>query len=87
MSNVKQLGLAWSMYALDNDDKALGPLATRTAPAWCEGDMVNASDATNDRFITNGPTWRYLTSKEIFHCPADIAGLSPRRPDRAAEPQ
>ena len=75
MSNVKQLGLAWYIYAQDNDDKTLGPFATRNAPAWCEGDMVNAADATNDRFITNGPTWAYLTSKDIFHCPADIAGL------------
>ncbi len=75
MSNVKQLGLAWYLYAQDNDDKTLGPMATRTAPAWCEGDMVNPADATNDRFITNGPTWTYLTSREIFHCPADVAGL------------
>jgi prepilin-type N-terminal cleavage/methylation domain-containing protein/prepilin-type processing-associated H-X9-DG protein len=75
MSNVKQLGLAWFLYAQDNDDKSLGPMASRIAPAWCEGDMVNAADATNDRFITNSPTWVYLTSREIFHCPADIAGL------------
>ncbi len=75
MSNIKQLGLAWYMYAEDNDDRALGPYASTLAPAWAEGDMVNAADATNDRFITNGPTWRYLTSKDIFHCPADTAGL------------
>jgi prepilin-type N-terminal cleavage/methylation domain-containing protein/prepilin-type processing-associated H-X9-DG protein len=75
MSNVKQLGLAWYLYAQDNDDRTLGPNATRSAPAWCEGSMVDAADATNDRYITNGPTWRYLTSKDIFHCPADIAGL------------
>ncbi|MBI4661767.1 MAG: type II secretion system protein [Verrucomicrobia bacterium] len=75
LSNVKQLGLAWYLYAQDHDDRTLGPTATRTAPAWCEGSMVNAADATNDRFITNSPTWRYLTSKAIFHCPADVAGL------------
>ena len=75
MSNVKQLGLAWFLYSQDNDDRTLGPSASRLAPAWCDGDMVNAADATNDRYITNGPTWQYLTSKEIFHCPADIAGL------------
>lgn len=40
--------------------------------------MVNAADATDDRFITNSPTWTYLTSKEIFHCPADVAGMQSR---------
>jgi prepilin-type N-terminal cleavage/methylation domain-containing protein/prepilin-type processing-associated H-X9-DG protein len=75
MSNVKQLGLAWYLYAQDHDDRVLGPVPTRLAPAWCDGNMVDAADATNDRYITNGPTWRYLTSKDIFHCPADVAGL------------
>lgn len=76
MSNVKQLGTAWIMYALDHEDVALGPFSTRLAPAWCEGSVVNAPDAINNRFITNSPTFVYLTSLEIFHCPADIAGLS-----------
>jgi prepilin-type N-terminal cleavage/methylation domain-containing protein/prepilin-type processing-associated H-X9-DG protein len=75
MSNVKQMGLALFMYAQDHEDRTLGPYASRSAPAWCEGNMIDPADATNDRYITNGPTWVYLTTKDIFHCPADVAGL------------
>jgi len=74
MGNVKQLGLAWTLYAHDNEDRLLGP-TSRGGPAWCDGSMVDPADATSDRLLTNSPTWKYLTSKEIFHCPADIAGL------------
>ena len=63
------------MYAQDNDDRALGPVASNYAPAWAEGSVASAPAAVDDGYITNSPTWRYLTSKAIFHCPADIAGL------------
>src|SRR5687767_15634742 len=75
MNNDKQLGLAYIMYATDNNDYCLGPERTASAPAWCEGTVVSAPDAVDDRFITNSPTFKYLSSKEVFHCPADIAGL------------
>jgi prepilin-type N-terminal cleavage/methylation domain-containing protein/prepilin-type processing-associated H-X9-DG protein len=75
MSNAKQLGLAYILYAGDYEDYALGPDASSVAPAWCEGDVYSVPNAVNDRFITNSPTWPYLTSKEVFHCPADKAGL------------
>ena len=75
MNNAKQLGLAWIMYSLDNNDVALGPYASTIAPAWCEGSVVGAPEAIDFRFITNSPTYVYLTSREVFHCPADIAGV------------
>jgi prepilin-type N-terminal cleavage/methylation domain-containing protein/prepilin-type processing-associated H-X9-DG protein len=75
MNNAKQLGLAWIMYSLDNDDVALGPYASKIAPAWCDGNVVSAPEATDFRYITNSPTYTYLTSREVFHCPADVAGV------------
>src|SRR5687768_18445711 len=66
MSNDKQLGLAWILYAHDFNDVCLGPNASPVAPAWCEGSVVGAPDAVNDRFITNSPTFKYLSSKEVF---------------------
>ncbi|MDX1952877.1 MAG: prepilin-type N-terminal cleavage/methylation domain-containing protein [Verrucomicrobiota bacterium] len=77
MNNAKQLGLAWTLYAADFNDTALGPTAVTSppnAPAWCEGDLTGGA-ATDDRYITNSPTYRYLTSKDVFRCPADKAGL------------
>jgi prepilin-type N-terminal cleavage/methylation domain-containing protein/prepilin-type processing-associated H-X9-DG protein len=75
MNNARTLGLAWQMYSLDHDDVALGPNSSTIAPAWAEGTVVSAPDAINDRFITNSPTYTYVQSREVFHCPADKAGL------------
>jgi len=75
MNNVRQLGLAYQQYALDFRDAALGPMASSVAPAWAEGNVVSVPEAIDDRFITNSPTWRYLSSKEVFRCQADKAGL------------
>ena len=78
MNNAKQLGLAWIMYSLDHEDVALGPYKSNIAPAWCDGTVVNAPEATDYRFITNSPTYTYLTTREVFHCPADVAGVKDR---------
>ena len=75
MNNDKQLGLAYIMYANDFNDYCLGPNASAVAPAWCEGSVVGVPEAVEDRFITNSPTFKYLSSKEVFHCPSDISGL------------
>lgn len=75
MNNVRQLGLAWQMYALDHNDVVLGPTASAIAPAWAEGQVVTAPDAIDDRFITNSPTFVYVMTREVFHCQADKAGL------------
>jgi prepilin-type processing-associated H-X9-DG protein len=75
MSNSKQLGLAHIMYGLDNNDVALGPVGSSTAPAWCDGNVISAPEAIDLRFITNSPTWKYLTSFEVFRCPSDNAGI------------
>ena len=75
MSNSKQLGLAYILYGHDFDDLALGPVAAGRVPAWCDGNVVSVPDAIDQRFITGGPTYRYLTSQEVFRCPADKAGL------------
>jgi prepilin-type N-terminal cleavage/methylation domain-containing protein/prepilin-type processing-associated H-X9-DG protein len=75
MSNDKQLGLAYILYAQDFNDYALGPDPTAVAPAWCGGNVFTVPESIDDRFITNSPTYKYLSSKEVFHCPADQAGL------------
>ena len=75
MNNARQLGLAWQMYALDYEDVALGPIASTLAPAWAEGNVVSVPQAIDDHYITNSPTYVYVQSREVFHCPADKAGL------------
>ena len=87
MNNVRQLGLAYQQYALDFRDTALGPETSAQAPAWCEGNVYSVPEAVTNKFITNSPTWRYVTSFEVFHCPADIAGPCASTEDRPPQPQ
>jgi len=75
MNNTRQLGLGYLQYSLDHRDIALGPEASTIAPAWCLGNVYSLPEAIDWRFITNSPTFPYLQSREIFHCPADLAGL------------
>ncbi len=65
-SNLKQLGLAFILYANDNDDYMV-PLADfSNLNAWC-GTRSNASDS----FSPEGGLMSYLTgSKRIKQCPA-----------------
>jgi prepilin-type N-terminal cleavage/methylation domain-containing protein/prepilin-type processing-associated H-X9-DG protein len=81
MNNNKQLGLAWSMYAHDNNDRLVinndrSALFNGT-PTWVGGtmDWTSSSANTNTRYLTDdlvsslgGYTAR---NPEIYHCPTD----------------
>jgi prepilin-type N-terminal cleavage/methylation domain-containing protein/prepilin-type processing-associated H-X9-DG protein len=75
MNNTKQLQLAWILYAEDNRDTVLGPMALGRTPGWLDGDFLNAAWATTNKFITNSPTYRYVSSVPVFHCAADNSQL------------
>jgi prepilin-type N-terminal cleavage/methylation domain-containing protein/prepilin-type processing-associated H-X9-DG protein len=75
MNNDRQLGLGHMMYGTDFNDVVLGAFSSDMAPAWCDGNVYSVPDAINPRFITNSPTFKYLTSLDVFRCPADRAGL------------
>ncbi len=80
MSNTKQLSLAWSLYALDFNDRLVPN--TFDGTSWIDGaqwelssDLVNfdrgLNAATNRSWIDNGKLWKYNTSYGIYTCPAD----------------
>ena len=69
MSNCKQLGLAYIMYAGDNKDYALEPFE------WCGGSVSAAPSAVDENVIKNSATFPYLTSLGVFLCPTDLSGL------------
>jgi len=72
VSNLKQLQLAWHMYADDNNDNVVRNFLGNTN-AWIGGDVNIAPGWTNILDIMNGRLWPYNTSLEIYRCPADIA--------------
>jgi prepilin-type N-terminal cleavage/methylation domain-containing protein/prepilin-type processing-associated H-X9-DG protein len=73
MNNAKQLGLAYILYGNDYDDVCLGPVASPKAPAWVEGGMFGTTDSADLRYLTNSPTYKYLSTPLVFRCAADVA--------------
>ncbi len=64
--NVKQLQLAWLLYADDNDSKLV------SNNSWCYGDFQkNPTDKTNLTLLRNGLLWSYTGAEDIYKCPGD----------------
>jgi prepilin-type N-terminal cleavage/methylation domain-containing protein/prepilin-type processing-associated H-X9-DG protein len=75
MSNGKQLGTAYLMYSHDFNDIALPGNGYDRVPEWCAGQVVSAPEAISEDIVRNSPTYPYLSSPKVFHCPSDLAGL------------
>jgi len=69
MSNGKQLGLAWVMYADDHNQRTAG------AFAWVGGWLGydGHSDNTNLAYLAQSLVFPYLRSVGVFKCPADMS--------------
>lgn len=77
LSNHRQLGLAWIMYAGDNHDVCCenvegAPNATPTSwvLGWEDFTLGNKQN-TNVDMIKNGLLWPYSQNTGIYKCPAD----------------
>jgi len=72
LSNLKQLQLAWFMYADDNGDR-LVPNGTGDQRGWVEGWLPTPQDATNVLLLMapKGLLWNYNQALGIYKCPAD----------------
>ena len=75
MSNGKQLGMAYVMYAHDNQDIALPGNPYNRVPEWVSGRLDSIPDAIDENRVRNSPTFPYLNSVKVFHCPSDMAGF------------
>ncbi len=85
LSNGKQLMLAWTLYAGDNQDKicpstGLGGLVTTHSPTknyplnqWCMGTMHQGPSWTNTILIMDSLLFRYVSALGVYKCPADRA--------------
>ncbi|MCX6922114.1 MAG: prepilin-type N-terminal cleavage/methylation domain-containing protein [Verrucomicrobia bacterium] len=74
ISNQRQIGLAFKMYADDAQDKY--PVHDGWAATGGQRPVVPyisgyAADYGGDQWETNRPLNRYASNKEVFHCPAD----------------
>src|SRR5687767_2193784 len=92
LSNLKQLQLAWHLYADDNNDRITSSGYTRPVEptAWVDGwlDFNPATTDNTNTAILKDPNKskfaKYLTAVDIYNCPADnsmvtIRGAKHRR--------
>ena len=75
MNNGKQLGVAYLMYAHDNNDTALPGFGYNGIPSWCGGTLVSAPEAIDVDRVKASPSFPYLNSLAVFRCPSDRSGL------------
>jgi prepilin-type N-terminal cleavage/methylation domain-containing protein/prepilin-type processing-associated H-X9-DG protein len=74
MNNVKQLQLAWQMYADDNGDAIVlnDGGSPGTNQSWCAGNfMTSPPDSLNLDLIKNSLLWHYSGATKIYKCPGD----------------
>ena len=94
LSNLKQLQLAWQMYADDHNDRLVPnwtifptwPTDYRDSyslsNSWVVGSAMK-SDSTDG--IRHGALWRYTASERVYRCPSDQS-LWPFASRRALRP-
>ena len=74
LNNVKQLQVAWQLYADDNAD-AIAPAeggSPGTNQSWCAGNFTaNPPDCTNLVLLKNSLLGRYTGGPGIYKCPGD----------------
>jgi prepilin-type N-terminal cleavage/methylation domain-containing protein/prepilin-type processing-associated H-X9-DG protein len=78
LSNLKQLGIAWTVYSGDNKGFLVpnDPWGGLAQPSWVYGSMASPTEATNTALIQRGLLYPYLRSVGVYRCPSDkTAGL------------
>jgi prepilin-type N-terminal cleavage/methylation domain-containing protein/prepilin-type processing-associated H-X9-DG protein len=78
MSNIKQLHLAWTLYADDHEDRFVNnhgkPETVAKRQTWANNvlDWGSSDDNTNQLYLTLSPLGPYTSrSAAIFKCPSD----------------
>jgi prepilin-type N-terminal cleavage/methylation domain-containing protein/prepilin-type processing-associated H-X9-DG protein len=72
LSALKQMSMAWTFYADDNDDVLVYGHVSSTG--WVQPPIAtNSGDPIEDEKegIRQGKLYPYLESEDIYHCPAD----------------
>ena len=78
LNNHRQLGVAWIMYAGDNETKFAvnlpnfaQPPAAGTNANWTYGDMKISQEATNAALLRLGQLYLYASQTAVYRCGAD----------------
>lgn len=75
LNNLRQLTLAWIMYADDNDGKIctawVGP---NRQDSWVSMAVRNASEAQQIRAMKTGVLFPYVKNLKLYKCPTGVRG-------------
>src|ERR1035437_4791860 len=73
LNNLKQLQLAWFMYADDHGGKLVynNSNGAGEPTGWVMGWLPRPQDATNVNLLKQGLLWDYNKSLPTYKCPAD----------------
>ena len=71
LSNLRQLGIGWMLYADDNQGLLVESYPTNNPEAWVQGNMTNPLEARNADLIRRGKLFPYNQSVPIYRCPND----------------
>lgn len=77
LSNLKQLTLAWILYAEDNDYKIVNASTYYSRPgepAWIGARQVQGTEQELREDLKNGVLYKYAEDVDIFKCPTGIRG-------------
>ncbi len=82
LSNVKQFGLAWVLYADDNDQKIVNACTVANTeghndaeePCWLYFQSDWTSEERRIQGIQDGAMWPYIGQLKIYKCPTGIRG-------------
>jgi len=88
MGNLKQLLLAWDMYASDNDGKIVfamtsssaetdpqyGGSSTKRQKAWVYYMGADASEAQQRQGLRDGGLYEYVKEEKLYKCPTGVRG-------------
>ncbi|MBX3747095.1 MAG: type II secretion system protein [Verrucomicrobiae bacterium] len=83
LSNGKQIALAWTLYAGDNEERLAGNLDggdaqnfSRSNLTWAVGWLDNSTyrnDNTNTIILMNSQLGKYTGAPGVYKCPADMS--------------
>ena len=71
LSNQKQLAIAWTLYAGDNNGRLVRSHPNEAPNVWILGDVRSEDQATNRIYIERALLYPYNRSVGIYRCPGD----------------
>jgi len=75
-SNLKQMSLAWIMYAQENDGKIMkGTPGTALDNCWGDtGSNTGGTEQTRQAALMTGALWPYCANLKLYRCPTGRGG-------------